>query len=411
MRDIVPRPEYLRRLAEHRDVYLIKIITGLRRCGKSTLLDLYHAYLLEDGVVEERILHINFESLKYREIKDYLTLYDYVSTRIPPAGKTYLIFDEIQAVSEWERAIESLRLDYDVDIYLTGSNAYMLSTELATLLSGRYVEIKMLPLSFKEFLAFYSFPETETMDSRFEKYLQFGGMPVLKQYDFHVARSNEALEGIYSTVILKDVLQRSPWASQVTLEKLVRFLCDNIGNLSSPNRIGNVLTTEGDIKGQRNGRAIASHAVSRYITALQDAFIVYLVGRYDIRGKQHLKTQGKIYLADIGFRNMLLGFRDGDRGHILENIVYLELVRRDYRVSVGKIGETEVDFVAEKPQDKLYIQVTESMLSPDVRERELRPLFAIRDNYEKVVLSMDRNYLQSVEGIKVMNLIDWLLLA
>ena len=411
MRDIVPRPEYLRRLAEHRDIDLIKIITGLRRCGKSTLLDLYHAYLLEEGVAEERIVHMNLESLKYREIKDYLTLYDYISSRIPVTGKTYLIFDEIQAVTQWERAIESFRVDYDVDIYLTGSNAYMLSAELATLLSGRYVEIKLMPLSFKEFLAFHSFPEAETMDSRFEKYLQFGGMPVLKQYSFHVARSNEALEGIYSTVILKDVLQRSPWASQVTLEKLVRFLCDNIGSLSSPNRIGNVLTAEGDIKGQRNGKAIASHAVSRYIKALQDAFIVYSAGRYDIRGKQHLKTQGKIYLADMGFRNMLLGYRDGDRGHILENIVYLELLRRDYRVSVGKLYETEVDFVAETPQDKLYIQVTESMLSPEVRERELRPLLSIRDNYEKMVLSLDRSFLQSVDGIKVVNLIDWLLLA
>lgn len=411
MRDIVPRPEYLRRLAEHRDVDLVKIITGLRRCGKSTLLDLYHAYLLGEGVAEEQIIHLNLESLKYREIKDYLTLYDYISPRIAATGKTYLIFDEIQAVTQWERAIESFRLDYDVDIYLTGSNAYMLSTELATLLSGRYVEIQMLPLSFKEFLAFHSFPEAETMDSRFEKYLQFGGMPVLKQYSFHEARSNEALEGIYSTVILKDVLQRSSWASQVTLEKLVRFICGNIGSLSSPNRIGNVLTTEGDIKGQRNGKAIASHAVSRYIKALQDAFIVYSANRYDIRGKQHLKTQSKIYLADMGFRNMLLGYRDGDRGHILENIVYLELLRRDYRVSVGKLYETEVDFVAEKPQDKLYIQVTESMLSPEVRERELRPLLSIRDNYEKVVLSLDRSFLQSVEGIKVMNLIDWLLLT
>ena len=370
---------------------------------------MFHAYLLGEGVAEERIVHMNLESLKYRDLRDHLSLYDFVSNKIVPHGKTYIIFDEIQEIPQWEKAVESFRLDYDVDIYITGSNAYMLSSEFATLLSGRYVEIRMLPLSFREFLAFHSFPETETMDSRFEKYLQFGGMPILKQYGFHVVRSNEALEGIYSTVILKDVLQKSPWANQGTLEKIIRFLCSNIGSPISPHRIGNVLTAEGDLSGQRNGRSIAGHAVSKYVKALQDAFIIYHVNRYDIRGKQHLKTQGKIYLADIGFRNMLLGFRDADRGHILENIVYLELLRRDYRVFIGKLGETEVDFLAEKPQDKLYIQVTESMASPDVRERELRPLRSIRDNYEKMILSMDWNYLQSVDGIKIRNLTDWLL--
>lgn len=243
----------------------------------------------------------------YRNLTDYLSFYDYVSARIPATGKTYLIFDELQAVEHWEKAIESFRLDFDVDIYITGSNAYLLSAEFSTLLSGRYVEIRLLPLSFKEFLIFYEFEPAVT--------------------------------------------------SQV--------------------------------KGK--------------------TFIFYSVGRYDVKGKQLLKTLGKNYITDMGFRNMLLGYRDSDRGHILENIVFLELLCRDYRVYIGKVGETEVDFVAEKPDDKLYIQVTESMLSPETRERELRPLRMIQDNYEKIVLSMDRNFIKSYNGIKSLNLIDWLL--
>ena len=408
MNDIIPRPEYLQRLIQHRSIDLVKIITGLRRSGKSTLLSLFHEHLLQSGVPSENILHMNLESLQYSDLTDHLSFYKYIMERLGKKEQTYLLLDEIQEIPMWEKAIESLRLDCDMDIYITGSNAYMLSAELATLLSGRYVEIRMLPLSFREFLSFHEFSPSASMDERFGKYIQFGGMPILRQYKFNESRSNEALEGIYSTVVLKDILQKNPWANQDTLEKIIRFLCSNVGNATSPNKIGNILTAEGDLKGQRKGQSIAGHAVAKYIRALQDAFVFYHAERYDIRGKQHLKTLGKEYLVDIGFRNMLLGYRDMDRGHILENLVYLELLRRDYHVFIGKMGEAEIDFIATRPQEKLYIQVTETLQSEETRARELRPLQLVRDNYPKIILTMDRVFLESIEGIQVLNLVDWL---
>ena len=409
MAELINRPAYLNQLIQNKDVDLVKIVTGIRRCGKSALLDLFHQYLVESGITESNIIHMNLESLRYRSITDYLTFYDYVSERIAKEGKTYLIFDEPQAVEHWEKAIESFRLDFDVDIYITGSNAYMLSSEFSTLLSGRYIEIRLLPLSFKEFLTFYEFSESITMEEKFQRYLQFGGMPILREYHFNEARSNQALEGIYSTVVLRDVLQRNPQADQATMQKIMLFLCSNIGSITSPNSIGNVLSNEGDIKTGKV-KNIAGKTVEKYIAMLRSAFIVSSVGRYDVKGKQLLKTLGKNYIVDIGFRNMLLGYRDVDRGHILENIVYLELIRRDYNVYIGKVGETEIDFVAEKPNEKLYIQVTESVQSTETRERELRPLRMISDNYEKIVLSMDHSYINSYDGIKSINLIDWLLM-
>ena len=408
MSDLINRPAYLQQLIEHRDVELVKIITGIRRCGKSSLLDLFHQYLLDSGVEPQQIIHMNLESLRYRDLTDYLPFYDYVSERIAPVGKTYLLFDELQAVTHWEKAIESFRIDYDVDIYITGSNAFLLSTEFSTLLSGRYVEIPMLPLSFKEFIRFYEFAPSVSVEEKFQRYLQFGGMPILREYKFNEARSNQALEGIYSTVVLRDIMQRSNQVSQNILQKIMMFLCSNIGSITSPNSIGNVLSNEGDIQSGK-GKNIAGRTVDKYISLLRNAYIFYTVGRYDVKGKQLLRTMGKNYIVDLGFRNMLLGYRDADRGHIIENIVFLELLRRDYRVYIGKMGDTEVDFVAEKPHDKLYIQVTESMQSPETRERELRPLRMIRDNYEKIVLSMDRSYIDSYDGIKALNLLDWLL--
>ena len=408
MTDLINRPQYLNQLIQNKDVDLVKIVTGIRRCGKSSLLDLFHKYLTENGVPDAHIIHMNMESLRYRDLTNYLFFYDYVSKRISPDGKTYLIFDELQAVEHWEKAIESFRLDFDVDIYITGSNAYLLSTEFSTLLSGRYVEIRMLPLSFREFLDFYEFAPDVSMEEKFQKYLQFGGMPILREYKFNEARSNQALEGIYSTVVLRDILQRNNGINQAMLQKIMLFLCSNIGSITSPNRIGNVLANEGDIPTVK-AKNIAGKTVERYISMLRNAFVFFSVGRYDVKGKQLLKTLGKNYIIDLGFRNMLLGYRDADRGHILENIVFLELLRRDYRVYIGKIGETEIDFVAEKPNDKVYIQVTESMQSPETRERELRPLRMISDNYEKIVLSMDRSFINSYDGIKSVNLIDWLL--
>lgn len=402
MAELINRPEYLKQLIQNKDVDLVKIITGIRRCGKSSLLDLFHQYLLQSGVSDEHIIHMNLESLRFRNLSNYLNFYDYVSERIPKNGKTYLIFDELQVIDHWEKAIESFRLDFDVDIYITGSNAYLLSTEFSTLLSGRYVEIRMLPLSFKEFLNFYKFDENITIEEKFQKYLQFGGMPILREYQFNEARSNQALEGIYSTVVLKDILQRNNQTDYAMLNKTLLFLCSNIGNITSPNNIGNILSHEGEIN-------IAGKTVNKYIDMLRSAFIFYSVGRYDIKGKQLLKTLEKNYIIDMGFRNMLLGYRDADRGHILENIVFLELIRREYRVYIGKVGETEVDFVCEKPNEKMYIQVTETIGSQETRERELRPLRMISDNYEKIILSMDRNYINSYDGIKSLNLIDWLL--
>lgn len=408
MSELINRPEYLNQLIQNKDVDLVKIVTGIRRCGKSSLLDLFHQYLLDNDVSESNIIHMNLESLRYRNLTDYLSFYDYVSELIKENEKMYLIFDELQVIEHWEKAIESFRIDFDVDIYITGSNAYLLSTEFSTLLSGRYVEIRMLPLSFKEFLTFYEFGSAITIEEKFQKYLQFGGIPILREYQFNEARSNQALEGIYSTVVLRDILQRNTQADHGMLQKIMLFLCSNIGSITSPNRIGNILSNEGDIRGKK-GNNIAGKTVEKYISMLRSAFIFYSVGRYDVKGKQLLKTLDKNYIIDMGFRNMLLGYRDVDRGHIIENIVFLELLRRDYRVYIGKIGEMEIDFVAEKPNDKLYIQVTESMQSPETCERELRPLRMIPDNYEKIVLSMDRSFINSYDGIKSLYLIDWLM--
>ncbi len=411
MNERINRPQYLQKLIEFKDKDLVKIVTGIRRCGKSTLLDLFEDYLIEQNIPKNNILHMNMESLKYRDILNYDTFYQFVSNNIVDGEKNYLIFDELQTVKHWEKAIESFRLDYDVDIYITGSNAYLLSSEFSTLLSGRYVEIRVLPLSFKEFLTFHAFAQDVSMDEKFQKYLQIGGMPVLRQFDFNIARINEALEGIYSTVMLRDVLQRNTVADQALLNKIVLFLADNIGNITSPNSIGNILSSEGDIykENKKSDTNVAGKTVDKYINMLRSAFIFYSVGRYDVKGKQLLKTLGKNYIIDLGFRNMLLGYRDADRGHILENIVFLELIRHDYRVYIGKVGETEVDFIAEKPDDKVYIQVTETMIGEEVRERELRPLRLINDNYEKIVLSMDKSYIKSYDGIKSLNIIDFLL--
>jgi len=407
----IDRPEYIKRLIDYKDKDVVKIVTGVRRCGKSTLLDLYKAHLLSCGVPDKQIIKMNLESLRYHKMTNYLSFYEYVSNKVTLGQKNYLIFDEIQVVQHWEKAIESFRLDYDVDIYITGSNAYMLSSEFATLLSGRYVEIRVLPLSFKEFLTFHEFAPNAPVEDKFQKYLQFGGMPVLRQFQFDETLSFETLEGIYSTVILRDVLERNKVADHTLLHKLILFLGDSIGSLTSPNNIGNVLSAEGEIPNpkKKSGQGLAGRTVDKYVQMLRDAFVFYPVGRYDVKGKQLLKTLEKNYIVDLGLRNMLLGFRNTNRGRLLENVVYLELLRRNYRVYVGKVGDTEIDFVAEKPAQKVYLQVTETMLGESVRERELRPLMTIRDNYEKIVLSMDRAYIKDHEGIHFQNIIDFLL--
>ncbi len=411
MAELINRPLYLSQLVQHRDVDLIKIVTGIRRCGKSSLLDLFHRYLTEQGVPESRIIHMNMESLRYRNLTGYQSFYDYVGQTIASRyEKTYLLFDEIQAVEHWEKAIQSFRLDYDADIYITGSNAYLLSAELLTLLSGRYVEIRMLPLSFREFLDFYEFTPGCTMDEKFQKYLQFGGMPAFTEYGFDEERSFQALEGIYSSIVLRDILQRHRGTDYALLQKTVLYLCSHIGSIASPNSIANALSGQGNILvGSGRTKNMAGKTVEKYISMLRNAYVFYSVPRYDVQGKQILGTLGKNYIADMGFRNMLLGFRDADRGAFLENIVFLELLRRGYRVYTGRAKDRQIDFVAEKADDRIYIQVTESMQVPETRERELRPLRMVKDNYEKIVLSMDRSFIRSDEGIRLLNLADWLL--
>ena len=401
---MIPRDTYMDLLLSFKDKDMVKIITGIRRCGKSTLLDMFAEKLLGLGIAAEAIIRLNFESLRYENIKDYQDLYREVAGRIAPGRRSYIILDEIQMVEGWPRAINSFRVDFDADIYITGSNAYLLSSDFATLLSGRYVEIKMLPLSFREYLDFNSFPAGTSDDEKFESYLKYGGMPAVSEYQFRQKEINVALDGIYSSVILRDVVERHKMTDQALLRKLVLFLADNIGNLTSPTNIGNVLAHEGDL-----ARTPAGKTVAAYIQALEKAYVFYGVGRYDIKGKQYLKTQGKYYMVDTGIRNMLLGYRDVDRGRILENVVYFELLRRGYDVAIGKAGEKEVDFVAIKPEAKAYYQVTETLAGESTRERELAPLRSIGDNYEKTVLSMDRSFVTSYEGIQVLNLVDWLL--
>ena len=401
------RPLYLKELQKYRDKSVIKVVTGIRRCGKSSLLQLFVEHLKEQKVPEGRILQINFESLQYDGMT-YRELYNQVMEKAKAGtGKFYLFLDEIQRVEHWEKAINSFQVELDADIYITGSNAYLLSSDLATYLAGRYVEIRMLPLSFREFLDFHTFPELVSAETKFEHYLRFGGFPGLAEFDFNEKQIHEVLEGIYASAVLKDIYQRLEIRNSDLLDKVCRFFADNIGNTSSANRVAGVLEAEGNLPKAKKG--ISAGLVSGYVDALVKAFIFYRAGRYDIKGKELLKTLSKWYIVDMGFRNLLLGYRNADRGHILENLVYLELLRRGYTVSIGKIGSLEVDFIATNQTEKHYIQVTETMLGDETRARELEPLRKISDNYPKTVLTMDRSFLTNEDGIEIVNLIDWLL--
>lgn len=402
---MISRPLYLDQLLRFKDKPVIKIITGIRRCGKSTLLSLFSEHLEQSGVSKENILRFNFESMRWRHIRDALSLYKEISSCIT-AGRSYILLDEVQIVSHWEEAVNSLQVDFDVDLYITGSNAYLLSSELSTLLSGRYVEIAMLPFSFKEIM---TLPANRGKDPAliFQNYLRYGGMPMISAYD-PAQESSEifrTLEGIYSTVILKDVIERNHISDPGMLRRLMLFLADNVGNPVSALSIAKGMVAAGHARTSQP----AVRTVDNYLDMLKNAFILYDVRRYDLKGRSLLKTLGKYYLTDLGFRSMLLGYRDVDRGHILENVVYLELLRRGFRVSIGKIGEKEIDFIAETPEDVQYIQVTESMLGEETKKRELAPLRAVPDYHARLVLSMDRNFVDSYEGIQVKNIIDWLL--
>lgn len=402
---MINRPVYLNQLISFKDKELIKVITGIRRCGKSSILALYNDYLKSQGIKKENIIEINFEDLKYDGLT-YNELNNIVTEKLDNTEeKVYLLFDEIQKVEKWELAINSLRLNSKADIYITGSNAYLLSSQLATYLSGRYVKIKMQPLSFSEFLDFYEFEPNTSKEEKFNKYLKIGGMPGLTIFDFDEQMINQALEGIFATVLTKDIIDRTKIKEPSLLNKIIKFLADNIGNNVSLNKIKNTLVSEKSVSS-----SMRPEIIDNYILALENAFVFYSTKRYDIKGKEHLKTQGKYYITDLGIRNYLLGFKNQDRGHLLENIVYMELLKRGYNISIGKIYDKEVDFIATKYNEKKYIQVTETLMGEKTRIRELQSLKNINDNYEKIVLTTDNLFTDTDdEGIKIINLIDWLL--
>ena len=397
------RPIYLNQLINFKDKEQIKVITGIRRCGKSSLLELFAQYLKEQGISKENILQINFEDLKYGKMT-YLELNDLVeNTSKKVKGNLYLFLDEVQKLDKWELTVNSLRLKKNIDIYITGSNAYLFSSQLSTYLSGRYVEIKMQPLTFKEFLTFYDFKGMND-DRKFELFLKYGGMPGLKDFNFDEKMIRQTLDSIFSTVLVKDIATHSDFKDVTLLNKITSFLADNIGNPISVSKIKNTL-----ISNQSVSSGLHQSVIDNFITLLEDAFVFYSVKRYDIKGKEHLKTQGKYYMVDTGLRNFFLGFKDMDRGHILENIVFLELLSRGYNVSIGKIGSNEVDFIATSYNEKIYIQVCETLNSQETRIRELRPLQNIKDNYEKIILTKDVLFTGMDEnGIKILNIVDWL---
>ena len=428
------RDLYLDKLIAFQDTEPIKVVTGIRRCGKSSLLKLMAAHLRGNGVSDEQIIEMNFESYEFLKMTAD-ELYRYVKERVLPDRRIYLFFDELQRMDGWENAVNSFRVDFDCDIYITGSNAYLLSSEYSTYLSGRCVEIKMLPLSFAEFVDFYGFTiktvksalggqKKKAVDQDgtqyelreiFDAYMRFGGMPGIADVGMEQDKALTLLEGIYSTVIVRDILEREKRRGQrqltdaMLLKKIVLFLADNIGSSVSISSIGNTLVSEGLLDDSGRRGKPSAHTVQAYVNALMESYFFYEIKRFDIKGREFLRTLGKYYIVDIGLRNYLLGFRNRDSGHAIENVVYFELLRRGYDVAIGKVGNAEIDFIAAKADEKIYVQVTESMESETVRTRELAPLQGIADNYEKIVLSLHPGLETSYDGIKSIDLIEWLL--
>jgi len=396
---MIERKEYLDRLIGFKDKHIIKVITGIRRCGKSTLMEIYQDYLLKNGVLPEQIIAINFEDYINRALKDLTALHDYVNDRLAIGKKTYVFFDEVQNVVDFPVVVDSLYINKNIDLYITGSNAYMLSGEIATLLSGRYVEIEMLPLSFHEYVL--SKGNTTELGRKYIEYLENSSFPYTTELDGNQQKIYDYLNGIYDTVVLKDVVGRYKMSDTMMLESIVRFVFDNIGNQLSTKKISDTMNS--------NGRKIDVKTVEKYLTALTDSFIIYQAKRYDVKGKQYLKTLEKYYVVDIGMRDMLLSNRNFDAGHILENIIYLELIRRGYRVYVGKVDEFEVDFVAMNQNGTTYFQVAATVRDKDTLLRELRPLQKITDNYPKYILTLDEDPDADYEGIRRINALDWLM--
>lgn len=404
---MVERKEYLDQLWAWKDERQIKVVTGIRRCGKSVLLEQYQQKLLAEGVAPEQIISINFENLDYEPLKDYMELYRYLKERLCTDKMTYIFLDEVQEVPSFEKVVDSLSIKDQVDIYITGSNAYMLSSELATLLSGRYTEIKMLPFSFREYIAQTGLPKEEA----FAEFMKTGGIPYVAAMNRTDEKVDQYLEGIYNTVIVKDIEQRQLRKEKegntrkitdiALLKNIARYLASVIGSPVSMKSITNYLTS--------SGRKISQNTVSDYVDALKESFIFYSVERFDIVGKQLLKINNKLYMVDMGIRNHILPRKRYDLGFTIENIVFLELMRKGYKINIGKYGATEVDFVVQKEGVLTYYQVTADMTAKETFEREMKPLRSIPDNYEKVVLTLDHFSLGNYDGIKIVNVIDWLL--
>lgn len=392
---MIARKQYLDRLIALKEKQVIKVVTGVRRSGKSTLLELFREYLRSQGVPGRNIISVSFELLENQPLLDYHKLHQYVLERLVPDEMNYVFLDEIQEVPDFQKAVDSLFVRKNVDLYITGSNARMLSGELATLLSGRYIEIQILPFSFAEY---HSLVGGDRRTS-FAAYLQNGGLPYAAQLQDEVIR-REYLEGIFNTVLLKDVVQRKGISDVALLRSVIRFLFDNVGNIVSVKKIADSLSSY--------GRSATAATVGGYVEALKEAFILYKAERYDIHGKQLLKSLEKYYLVDLGFRQALFGEKRSNIGFALENIVYLELLRRGYHVMIGKVNDTEVDFVAEKGDERIYYQVAASVLDPNTFAREIAPLKKIRDHYPRFILTLD-DFPMNESGIRTANLIDFLL--
>jgi len=395
---MIERKEYMDRLIGYRDKQVIKIITGIRRCGKSTLLALFQQYLMEGGVAPENIITVNFEDYDNRNLCNPDVLHDYVKAQMAPKGKTYVFLDEIQNVPGFQRVVDSLYLRKNIDLYLTGSNAWLLSGELATLLSGRYVEIEMLPLSFPEYISAVGMGN---LNRQYIEYLENSSFPGALEFAGNQKHILGYLQGVYDSVVLKDVVGRHRISDTMMLESLIRFTYDSIGSRLSTKSISNAMNAD--------NRKIDVKTVERYLRALMDSYILYQVKRYNIKGKQYLKTLEKYYAVDLGMRYLLLGKRGVDVGHILENVVYLELRRRGYQVYIGKVDELEIDFVAMDQAGRAYYQVAATVRELATLERELAPLRNISDHYPKYILTLDEDPDADYEGIRKVRALDWLL--
>ena len=396
---LIQREEYLNKLIALKDKKIIKVVTGVRRCGKSKLLEMYRKWLLEQGVEEERIVSINFEDLDFEDLTDYKKLHTYLKEHLVKDNMTYIFLDEIQNVEQFPKVVDSLYIKDNVDIYITGSNAHMLSSEIATLLSGRYIQIEMLPLSFKEYMI-----STGSMNDRgikYVDYLQNSSFPYTLELEGQSDEIRSYLEGLYNTIVVKDIINHSKISEPRMLKSILKFIFDNIENPLSSKKIADTMTS--------SGRRIDTRTVEKYLNALTESYIIYQAKRYNIKGKQYLKTLEKYYVVDIGLRLMLFGSKQIDAGRILENIVYLELLRRGYDVYVGKVDEFEVDFVAQNGKGTTYFQVALSVRDEKTLERELRSLRAIKDHYPKILLTMDDDPEVHYDGIRRINARDWLL--